>query len=104
MDISSWKDLDAINSITILVLVMSVLCHYLLSLFCNVQIQNKHANVVETAYKTIQVPQTFKDKYINQANYNTSDDKNKSEASNIKSLPGPIEVSHLVRTRRYVFL
>jgi hypothetical protein len=107
MDISNWKDLDAINAITVLVLVISVLCHYLLFLFCNMQIKSKGSKVVETAYKTVQVPRIFKDKYINQRNYNnnTSDDEYKSEESNIKPLlPGPIEVSHLLRTRRYVFL
>ena len=106
LQIDFWhNDLDAVNTITIVVLIASVVCHYYLLLFRNKrEVQMKDKRAVETAFKPIYVPQHFKEKYINETKCNISDNKYESEELNTKILPGPIEVSHLVRTRRYVTL
>ena len=101
-------NIQQVNLITIIILIGSVIFHYILFLKNNSEAKEKKASIKRTnkssAYKAITVPHAFETQYLKACSTNELDNEENTNSEVIKNvLPNQIETSHLIRTRRSIF-
>ena len=101
-------NIQHVNLITIIILIGSVIFHYILFLKNNSEAKEKKASIKRTnkssAYKAITVPHAFETQYLKACSTNELDNEENTNSEVIKNvLPNQIETSHLIRTRRSIF-
>ena len=101
-------NIQHVNLITIIILIGSVIFHYILFLKNNSEAKEKKASTKRTnkssAYKAITVPHAFETQYLKACSTNELDNEDNTNSEVIKNvLPNQIETSHLIRTRRSIF-